>query len=260
MLLAIDVGNSHTVIGLFDGLRLRCQWRVGSNQTVTVDELAARLHTLFAMENVTFGHISDMVIASVVPPMTSTWSRFAGRFLGQDLEVAPLVVSHELDCLVRIELAHPAEIGADRLVNAAAAYQQHRDALIVIDFGTAITLDCISADGDYLGGTITPGIAIALEAMAQRTAKLPRVNIAVAPAAAIGTSTVEAIRAGVLFGYAGMIEGLVRRVGAQMAPARPRVIATGGMAELIAPYTEVIDEVAPLLTLEGLRLIHERNR
>lgn len=260
MLLAIDVGNSHTVIGLFDGPRLRCQWRIGSHREVTVDELSARLHTLFAMEKITFGQISDMVIASVVPPVTSTWNRFASRFLGQDLKVAPLVVSNELDCLVRVTLANPSEVGADRLVNAAAGYQQYQQALIIIDFGTAITLDCISANGDYLGGTITPGIAVALEAMERRTAKLPRVDIASPPEAAIGTNTVEAIRSGVLLGYAGMIEGLVRRTKEQMAPATPRVIATGGMAELIAPHTEAIDEVDPLLTLEGLRIIHERNR
>ncbi|ADH85014.1 type III pantothenate kinase [Desulfurivibrio alkaliphilus] len=259
MLLAIDVGNSHTVIGLFDGTRLRSQWRLGTSQAVTVDELAARLHTLFTMEKITFGHISDMVIASVVPPVTSTWNRFAQRFLGQDLKVAPMVVSHELDCLIRVELPNPAEVGADRLVNAAAAYQQHQGALIIIDFGTAITLDCVSADGAYLGGTITPGIAIALEAMGQRTAKLPRVDIATPPAAAIGNSTVEAIRSGVLFGYAGLVDGLIRRIRAQMAPADPKVIATGGMAALIAPYSEGIEEVDPLLTLEGLRLIHARN-
>lgn len=260
MLLAIDVGNSHTVIGLFAGSRLRCQWRVGSFPAATVDELAALVYGLFAMKNITFSQVDGVVIASVVPRVTSTWSRFAVSFIGPDLNVTPLVIDNHLNFPIRVALANPAEVGADRLVNAIAAYHRYQSALIIVDFGTAITLDCVSASGDYLGGTITPGVAIALEALGQRTARLPQVDITIPPTAAIGNSTVEAVRAGVLFGYAGMIEGLVQRVCRQMAPETPKVIATGGIAELIAPYTDVIEEVIPQLTLEGLRLVYECNR
>ncbi len=260
MLLAIDVGNSHTVIGLFDGVRLRCRWRLSTNRGDTVDELAARLHVLFAMENATFGQVSGVIIASVVPPMAATWSSFTRHRLGLDLNVKPLVVDNRLKSGIRVVTDHPAEVGADRLVNAAAAYHRYHCPLIVVDFGTAITLDCISAAGEYLGGTITPGVAISLDALNQRTAKLPRVDINAPPSHPIGTNTVEAIRSGILYGYAGMIEGLVRRIKAQMAPEKPKVIATGGMAELIAPHAPLIEAVDPLLTLEGLRLIHERNR
>lgn len=259
MLLAIDVGNSHTVIGLFDGPRLRCQWRMGTNRGATVDELAARLHVLFAMENATLGQVSGVIIASVVPPMATTWSSFTDKYLGLEVGIKPLVVDNQLESGIRVATDHPAEVGADRLVNAAAAYQLYHCPLIIVDFGTAITLDCVSAAGEYLGGTITPGVAIALDALNQRTAKLPRVEIATPPRHPIGRNTVEAIRAGILYGYAGMIEGLVRRIQAQMAPEKPKVIATGGMAELIAPHAPVIEEVDPLLTLNGLRLIYERN-
>ncbi|MFU8819857.1 MAG: type III pantothenate kinase [Desulfurivibrio sp.] len=259
MLLAIDVGNSHTVIGLFDGARLRCRWRLGTDRGITVDELAVRLHVLFAMDNATLGQISGVIIASVVPPMASTWSAFTRKYLGLEVEINPVVVDNRLDSGIRVATDQPAEVGADRLVNAAAAYRDYQCALIIVDFGTAITLDCVSAAGEYLGGTITPGVAISLDALNQRTAKLPRVDIATPPRRPIGSNTVEAIRSGILYGYAGMIEGLVRRIREQMAPEKPKVIATGGMAELIAPYAPVIEEVDPLLTLKGLQLIYERN-
>lgn len=260
MLLAIDVGNSHTVIGLFAASRLRRQWRVGTYRGATVDELAARLQALFDMEKVTFGQVSGVVIACVVPPLAATWEEFSGRFLGLELNVKPLVVSNRLACGIKVACQQPAEVGADRLVNAAAAWRRHQSALIVVDFGTAITLDCISAAGEYLGGTISPGVAISLDALNSRTAKLPRVDIATPPERAIGGNTVEAIRSGILYGYAGLIDGLIRRLAADMAPAQPRVLATGGLAALIAPHTTLIDEIDPQLTLEGLRLIHDLNR
>lgn len=260
MLLAIDVGNTQTVIGLFDGARLRRQWRLGTNRSATVDELAAQLQVLFTMDKLNFAQVSGMIIASVVPPTASTWSIFSEHYLGLDIEVKPLVVSNRLNCGIVVATEQPGEVGADRLVNAAAAYDQHRCALIVVDFGTAITLDCISAAGHYLGGTISPGLGISLDALHRRTAKLPRVDIATGPAAAIGRNTVEAIRSGILYGYAGLIEGLAGRIVREMAPENPRVIATGGLAALIAPHTPLIEEVDPDLTIKGLRIIYELNR
>lgn len=260
MLLAIDVGNSHTVIGVYDNARLHNHWRITSSPAATTDELASRLHGLLALTGMSFSKISGMVIGSVVPQLTLCWQQLAADALEAELESPPLVVDHRLKFPITIALPNPAEVGADRLVNASAAYSRHQRALIIVDFGTAITLDCVSADGAYLGGTISPGMAIAMEALGQRTAKLPRVAMNQSPDSPIGTSTVEAIRSGVLYGYAGMIEGLVGRIKARMAPEEPLVIATGGMAGLIAPHTGVIEELDPWLTLEGLRLVYESNR
>jgi type III pantothenate kinase len=154
---------------------------------------------------------------------------------------------------------NPDEVGDDRIVNAVAAFDKYHTALIIVDFGTAITFDCVSGRGEYLGGIITPGVAISLDALSSRTAKLPRVDITIPPAQAIGTNTVDAIKSGIMFGYGGLVEELVRRIKAEMAPQIPRVIATGGMAPLIAPHAPSIEVVEPMLTLEGLRLLHERN-
>jgi len=256
MLLTIDVGNSHLVIGLFKDSVLRYHWRANTNRHSTGDELAALFNNLFAMEKLTFEHIHGIIIASVVPQMQSAWVHFARRHL----ELDPLFANDaDLDCGMPIRIDTPAELGADRIVNAVAAYAKHPSALIVIDLGTAITFDCISAAGEYLGGAIAPGIAISLDALGQRTARLPRVDISTPPATAIGTNTTTAIKSGVLFGYGGMVEGMVARLKEEMAPAVVKVIATGGMAGLIAPHAPCIEGVEPMLTLEGLRLIHERH-
>ena len=256
MLLAVDVGNSHMVIGLFAQRELRCHWRVKTDSSCTVDELAAMFHGLFAMEGRQFGEVDGVVIASVVPPMALTWGAFTAKYLRCD----PLMVTNAIKTGMEIRLDNPAEVGADRIVNAVAAYQEYQSPLVIVDFGTAITLDCVSGDGAYLGGAIAPGMAISLEALGSRTAKLPRVDISSPPPNAIGTNTIDAIKSGILFGYAGMIEGLIKRIRVQMAPEKPRVIATGGMASLIAPYTEAIEAVDPMLTLKGLQILHEQNR
>lgn len=260
MLLAIDIGNSHTVIGLLTDNRWHRQWRLGTDRRTTVDELASRLKVLFEMEKVTFDQVSGVVIACVVPPLAATWQEFSRRWLGLKPDNQPLIISNRLDCGIKVACDNPAEVGADRLVNAAAAWRRHQSALIVVDFGTAITLDCVSAAGEYLGGTISPGVAISLDALHGRTAKLPRVDIATPPTRAIGGNTEEAIRSGILYGYAGLITGLLQRLGAEMAPAQPRIVATGGLAGVLAPYIPQIDEVDPQLTLEGLRLLYELNR
>jgi len=256
MLLAVDVGNSHMVIGVFDDKQLRCHWRVKTDPASTVDELASLFHCLFIMEDIRFSDISGVIIASVVPPMQFAWASFTRKYLN----AAPLLVDNKLDTGIPILIENPAEVGADRIVNSVAGYAKYGTALIIVDFGTAITLDCVSVRGEYLGGVIAPGLAISMEALGSRTSKLPRVDISTPPAHAIGTNTVDAIKSGILYGYAGLIEGLIKRIREQMAPETPKVIATGGMAGLIAPYTESIETVEPMLTLEGLRLLYERNR
>ncbi|MDH3360705.1 MAG: type III pantothenate kinase [Desulfobulbaceae bacterium] len=256
MLLAIDVGNSHLVIGLYEDSILRYHWRINTNRNSTGDELATIFHSLFVMERITFEHIHGIIIASVVPQMQSAWVHFSRRHL----ELDPLFANDEsLDLNMPILIDNPAEAGADRIVNAIAAYEKYQSALIVIDFGTAITFDCISAKGEYLGGAIAPGMSISLDALGQRTAKLPRVDISTPPDKAVGTNTETAIKSGILFGYGGMVEGLVARLKEEMA-TDIKVIATGGMAGLIAPHAPSVDAIDPMLTLEGLRLIHDRSK
>lgn len=253
MLFAIDIGNSHTVIGLFEGRELRHHWRLQTDRRATADEINATLHGLFAASGRDL-RVGGMVLASVVPQLLPVW-----REVADALACEPLVVDAALDTGVAIRAPNPAEVGADRIVNAAAGFHRFRQSLIIVDFGTAITFDCVSEDGAYLGGAIAPGMGIAVEALGERTAKLPRVDLGGAAPAAIGTDTISAIRSGILFGYGGMVTGLIDRLRQELLPARPRVIATGGMAGLIAPYAPAIEEVIPHLTLEGLRLIHERH-
>ena len=255
MLLAIDVGNSHTVIGVFDNDTLKHNWRVKTDQTNTGDELASLFHGLFSMKAMHFTQITGVILASVVPPMQSAWS----NFINEHLSCKSLVVDTSIPTGITVLTDNPSEVGADRIVNAAAAYKQFRTALIIVDFGTAITLDCVSKKGEYLGGVIAPGLGISMEALGEKTAKLPRVDISTPPAAAIGTNTVDAIKSGVLFGFGGMVEGLITRIKNQMDKPEPKVIATGGMAALIAPYAPSIESVDPLLTLIGLKLIHGKN-
>ncbi|WP_456387531.1 type III pantothenate kinase [Desulfolithobacter sp.] len=261
MLLAVDVGNSHTVSGVFTGKRLACQWRLKSDQDRTADELAIRYHSLFQMAGVDPGQINGFVLASVVPTLEGSWLGFAEKYLGH-LHTRPLSVNHETDTGITIKTRNPAEVGADRIVNAVAAWDHFQDRLIVIDFGTAITFDCVSHKREYLGGTIHPGIGISLDALAGRTAKLPRIDIDRKPEQVIGDTTANAIRSGILHGFGGLVDRMVKLISKQLGPAGETVhtVATGGMAHLIAPYAKTISHVDPLLTLTGLRLIHERHQ
>ncbi len=256
MLMAVDVGNTHTVIGLFEGDTLICHWRVRTEITNTADELAATIHGLFALKHLKFTDVSSMVLASVVPPIQAAWRNLSLNFFSFE----PLMISRHLDTGLKIKADNPAEVGADRIVNSVAAFDKYASALIIVDFGTAITFDCVSGKGEYIGGIITPGLSISLDALGRRTAKLPRVDITSPPPQAIGTNTVDAIKSGILFGYGGLVEELLKRIKREMTPESPKVIATGGMAPLIAPYAPSIEAVEPMLTLEGLRLLHERNR
>ena len=256
MLLAIDVGNSQTVCGIFKKGSLFCHWRLKTDREKTADELAARFLSLFTMQDLLFEDISGVIIASVVPTQQQAWQEFCSKYTG----CSPLLVNGPtLKSDIKITTDNPAEIGADRIVNAVAAFDQYRRSTIVVDFGTAITFDCISAKGEYMGGAIMPGMSISLDALASRTAKLPRIDVFIPPQKAIGTNTVDAIKSGLLFGYGSMVDGLIKKLSAEFNET-PQVIATGGMSELIAKYTESIQTVDPLLTLKGLYLLNEKNK
>ncbi len=260
MLLCVDVGNSHTVSGVFNGGKLINQWRLKSDQDRTADELAIRYHSLFQMAAIDISEIKGFIIASVVPTLETSWLAFAKKYLGKQLLSDPVAISHSTQTGIKIETDNPAEIGADRIVNAVAAWEKFKSNLIVIDFGTAITFDCVTAQKQYLGGTIMPGIAISLDALANRTAKLPRITIDQPPEKVIGTTTITAMRSGILYGFGGMVDRMVKKIIEELAPQNETVntIATGGMASLISPYSEVIQEINPLLTLNGLLLIHTK--
>ena len=255
MLLAIDVGNSQTVCGIFNKDSLLCHWRLKTDRKKTADELAARFLSLFTMQNIQFRDITGVIIASVVPTQQQAWQEFSNRYTN----CTPLLVnSQSLETGIKIVTDNPAEVGADRIVNAVAAFAQYGKSCIVVDFGTAITFDCISARGEYLGGAIMPGISISLDALASRTAKLPRIDISIPPQKAIGANTVDAIKSGLLFGYGAMVDGLINKLSAEFSDT-PQVIATGGMSELIGAYSEAIRVVDPMLTLKGLFILHEKN-
>jgi len=261
MLLTVDVGNSHTVSGVFQGDQLLAHWRLKSDQDRTADELAIRYHALFQMAGLKTKNISGFIVSSVVPTLETAWFNYADKYLARQIEGHPITVSHRTDTGIVVATKNPAEVGADRIVNAVAAWEIYGDSLIVIDFGTAITFDCVNDRREYVGGTIHPGIGISLDALAGRTAKLPRVDIDTQPKEKIGTTTDSAIHSGMLYGFGGLVDRMVDILAHELTPERPRVktVATGGMAHLIEPYTRTIDLINPLLTLEGLRLIHERN-
>jgi len=255
MLLTIDIGNSHTVAGIFAGKELRKSWRWRTESRTTSDELTTFIAQLLSLAAMDRQEISETIMASVVPQVNQALVAACSELFA----VSPFIVDATTDTGIKILTDNPNEVGADRLVNSVAAYQRYRAPLIVVDFGTATTFDCVSATGEYLGGAIAPGLAISLEALRNKTAKLPRVDIRRPPARALGTNTESAMASGVIFGYSGLVQGLLQRLTAEMEKT-PRVIATGGMAALIAAHVPEIEEVDPMLTLEGLRLIHARNQ
>lgn len=263
MLLAIDIGNSHTVMGLFRDDQLVGQWRVKSDRDQTNDELAIRCHGLFSLIGLAPEEITGISLASVVPTLETAWLSYCRKYLSTRLAQPVLVVSAaNIKESIRVKTDSPDEVGADRLVNSVAAWNQFRCNLVIIDFGTAITFDCVSAACEYLGGAILPGIAISLDALSSRTAKLPRIDVSVGPEKVIGTSTVQAMKSGILHGYGALVDGMTRKIRQEMGSAAApfKVIATGGMAHLIAPYAQTIEEVDPMLTLKGLQLLHTQRQ
>jgi type III pantothenate kinase len=254
VLLTIDIGNTNINIGIFDGSKLKGSWKVATEVHRMPDEYASLLLNLFERQGIDASQIEGAILCSVVPTLVGVFEEVCRRYL----KVLPLVVESGVKTGVKICLDNPREVGADRVVNAVAAHQIYGGSVIVIDLGTATTFDAVSEDGDYLGGAIAPGIAIATEALFTRTAALPRVELT-HPKRAVGRNTVAAMQSGIVFGYAGLIEGVVSRIQQEMG-GKAKVVATGGYAELLARETPVIEVVNPDLTLIGLRLIYEMNK
>ena len=253
MLLVVDVGNTQTHIGAFRGRELVYDWRYATVREETADELGARLRNLLALRDLTFVDLDASILSSTVPQLRPEWTAMAARYLGHEMPV----VGPGLRTGMPIRMDNPREVGADRLVNAVAAYDRLGAPCVIVDFGTAITYDVVGAAGEYVGGIIGAGVEISMEALTSRAAAIPKIDLT-PPRALIGKSTVEAIRSGVIYGFAAQVDGMLERLRGELGDATA-AIATGGLAEAIVPYCDEIDDVDPLLTLTGLRLIYELN-
>lgn len=253
MLLAVDVGNTNVVVGVFKGEQLLAKWHLFTDVYKTADEYTVLLRNLLADKNIAMDDINGAIVSCVAPQLLYIFEGLCKRSFG----FRPLIVGAGIRTGVKLNYDNPREVGADRVVNAVAAHYLYKQQLIVIDFGTATSLEVVSAEGDFLGGAVAPGIGISAEALFMQTAMLPRVELH-SPGQAIGKNTVAAMQSGLIYGYVGLIEGLVERMKREM-DGDVKVIATGGLAPTIARETTVIDEVIPELTLVGLRLIYELN-
>jgi type III pantothenate kinase len=253
MLLAVDVGNTQTVLGLYDGERLAVHWRVATEAERTGDELGIVVGQLLELRDLGFEDVTGVCLASTVPPLVRAYEEFA-----RDYAEAPLLVlGPGTKTGIPIVYDDPREVGPDRIANAVAGRERYGAPCIVVDFGTSTNFDIVSAAGEYVGGVLAPGIEISMEALFARAARLVKVDFS-APASVIGKTTVAGLQSGMVYGFAGQVDGIVRRVRSEIGDTAP-VIATGGLAELIAPHAETIDTVDPFLTLEGLRLVWDRN-
>ncbi|OPY07355.1 MAG: Type III pantothenate kinase [Syntrophaceae bacterium PtaB.Bin095] len=254
MLLVVDVGNTNTVLGLFDGAELVHDWRIRTVVDHTVDEYGMLIYNLYKTSRISSRKIRDIIISCVVPPMLNILEPLCGKYFS----LKPLIVGPGVKTGMPIFYDNPKEVGADRIVNAVAGYEKYKQDLIIVDFGTATTFDYVSARGEYMGGCITPGIMISSEALFERAAKLPRVELS-KPRSIVAKDTVSSMQAGIIYGYAGLVDGICERMKAEVK-SNPLVVATGGLAKIVAPETRNINIVDDMLTLEGLRIIYLRNK
>lgn len=255
MLLCIDIGNTNIVLGVIDQDQILKHWRIRTEKDATSDELGILIGNLFRSSNLRMGDITDIIISCVVPTLLNSVEEFALSYLN----AKPMIVGPGIKTGMPIQYDNPKEVGADRIVNAVAAYEKYNTGIIVVDFGTATTFDCISEDGTYIGGAIAPGAIISCEALFQKASKLPRVEIFAKPKNVIAKDTISSMNVGIIYGYAGLVDGIVKRIKEELAYGLI-VVATGGLAHLISEESETIDHVEDFLTLEGLKILFERNR
>lgn len=253
MILTVDIGNTHTVLGVFQDGSIAAHWRIATDRHKTEDEYGLEVRQMLDYSGIKCQAITGVAVASVVPPLTPVFEKMTANYLG----CRALVVGPGIRTGINIRYEHPKDVGPDRIANAVAAHQKYGGPVIVVDFGTATTVDVVSKDAEYLGGAIAPGILTATEALFERTARLPRVEL-VRPPSAIGRNTIASMQAGIIFGFAGQVDEIVRRVIRELG-GKPPVVATGGLAELVAPESKTIRTVEPHLTLEGLYIIYKRN-
>lgn len=254
MILVFDVGNTNVVLGIFDGEELLTSWRIGTDPRRTADDLGMLVKNLFDFRGLRFQDVDALVMSSVVPPLTPALCQMCRKYFGKE----PLVVGPGVKTGMPIRYENPREVGADRIVNAVAVAHRYGVPAVIVDFGTATTFCAVSRTGDYLGGAIAPGIGVSMEALFAKAAKLPRIELS-RPAQVIGKNTVASMQSGFYYGFIGQVEGIVRRMKAEIGEDAV-VVATGGLAELICSGTECVDHVDPYLTLWGLKIIYERNR
>jgi type III pantothenate kinase len=254
MLLCIDVGNTNIVLGVAKQDRILAHWRIRTEKDATPDEIGITMTNLFKASGLRMEEVSDTIISCVVPSLLNVLEEFSQRYLG----ISPMIVGPGLKTGIHIKYDNPKEVGADRVVNAVAAYEKYHTGLIIVDFGTATTFDCVSQDGAWIGGAIAPGLIISCDALFEKASKLPRVEIFAKPKNVIAKDTISAMNAGIIYGFAGLVDGIVKRIKKEMGGTLT-VIATGGIAPIIFKESETIDHVDEFLTLQGLMIIHGRN-